>query len=264
MTPPEELVRYEVRDRIALIEINRPAKHNAISQAVTAELQERLAAFDEDDGADVAILAGAGPSFSSGADVKESQMASREELEKSRDPMGLGHPFAELLHRCRNWKPVIAAAHGNTLGMALGLVLDCDLIVAEEGARFQVTETPRGLGGYRHWALMKARGLATFAEDVCLTGRPFFAEEAHQAGLVTRLAPKGELRSTANALARELAANPPLSVRETVRIRRWHASRLTREIAFQAEPSRLHLTEDFAEAVRAFAEKRPAGPFKAR
>lgn len=263
-TPPLEFVRYEVADRIALIEINRPARHNAISRAVTAELEQCFAAFDEDGEADVAILVGAGPSFSSGADVKESQMASREELERSRDPMGLAHPFAELLHRCRNWKPVIAAVHGNVLGMALGLVLDSDLIVAEEGARLQVTETPRGLGGYRHWALMKARGASMFADEVCLTGRPFSAEEAHAAGLVTRLAPKGELRPTALSLAREIAANPPLSVRDTVRIRRWHVNRLTREIAFQAEPSRLHLTEDFAEAVRAFAEKRKPGPFKAR
>ncbi len=258
------LINYTPEGRVVWIEINRPDKRNAVSRAVTAALTEAFARFDDDDAADVAILCGAGAAFSSGADVGESQMASRAELEKSRDPLGLAHPFAELLHRCRNWKPVIAAVHGYALGMSLGLMLDCDLSVCEDDARLQVTETPRGLGGYRHWALMKARGAGMFADEVCLTGRPFSGAEAHAAGLVTSLAAKGKARETALALAQGIAANPPLSVCETVRVRRWHMHKTTREIAFQTENTRLHLTEDFEEAVRAFAEKRAPGPFKAR
>jgi enoyl-CoA hydratase/carnithine racemase len=259
-----DVVRYSVADRIALIEINRPDKRNAINRAVIDALTAAMAGLDDDAGADVAVLCGAGAAFSSGADVLESQMASRAELEASRDPMGLGHPFAELLHRCRNWKPVIAGVHGYALGMALGLVLDCDLSVAERDTFLQVTETPRGLGGYRHWALMKARGAGMFADEVCLTGRRFGAEEAYALGLITRLAEPGAARTMSLELAREIAQNPPLGVRETVRVRRWHTSRMTREVAFQTQSARLHLTEDFAEAVRAFAEKRPPGPFNAR
>ncbi len=166
------------------------------------------------------------------------QLAGREALERSRDPMGRGHPFSDLLRRCDNWKPVIAAVHGYALGMALGLVLECDLIVAEEGTRFQVTETPRGLGGYRHWALLKARGAAAFADDGGASlGRFFTAEEAKAVGIVSRLAPKGELRAIAVELAAEIAGNPPLGVRETVRIRRWHMSRLAEEVAVDIEPS---------------------------
>lgn len=260
----DQLVNYSVVDRVATIEINRPAKRNAINRAATAALVAAFERFDEDDAADVAILCGAGPAFSSGADVGESQMATRTELERSRDPLGLAHPFAELLHRCRNWKPVIAAVHGYAMGMSLGLMLDCDLSVCDEDTRLQVTETTRGLGGYRHWALMKARGAAMFADEVCLTGRPFSAQEALTAGLVTRVAPAGGGRDIALALARDMAACPPLSVRETVRIRRWHMHGKTREIAFQTEGARLHLTEDFQEAVRAFNEKRAPGPFRAR
>jgi enoyl-CoA hydratase/carnithine racemase len=260
----DQLVNYSVVDRIAIIEMNRSAKRNAINKAITTALVDAFDRFDEDDETDAAILCGAGPAFSSGADVGEGQMATRTQLERSRDPLGLAHPFAELLHRCRNWKPVIAAVHGYAIGMSLGLMLDCDLCVCEEDTRLQVTETSRGLGGYRHWALMKARGASMFADEICLTGRPFSAQEALAAGLVTRVAAAGGGRDMALALAREMTACPPLSVRETVRIRRWHMHGKTREIAFQTEGSRLHLTEDFQEAVRAFAEKRPPGPFRAR
>jgi enoyl-CoA hydratase/carnithine racemase len=179
--------------------------------------------------------------------------------------MGLGTPLAELTTKVVNWKPVVAAVHGYALGMALGLVLECDLIVAEEGTQFQVTETARGLGGYRHWARLRARGAAAaFADEVCLTGRMFSAEEALTAGVLARLAPKGNGLEAALELAAAIARNPPLSVRETVRIRRWHVNELVRAVSFQTAPVRLELTEDFAEAVKAFAEKRPPGPFKAR
>jgi enoyl-CoA hydratase/carnithine racemase len=258
------LVDYGSTDRIATISLNRPDKLNAFNEALMRELGAALHRFDHDPAADVAVLSGNGRAFSSGADMREAQLAGREALERSRDPMGRGHPFAELLRRSDNWKPVVAAVHGYALGMALGLVLECDLIVAEEGTSFQVTETPRGLGGYRHWALLKARGATSFAEEVCLTGRFFSAEEAKAAGIVSHVAPKGELRSVALQLATAIAANPPLGVRETVRIRRWHLSRLAEEVAFQTEHLKLELTEDFAEAARAFAEKRKPGPFKGR
>ena len=260
----EGSIGYEVEDRIARIEIRRPQKHNALTRALIGELARTIDRFDLDRSADVAVLSGQGRSFCSGADVGESQMASREEMEDSRDQMSVGHPFSELFSHSANNKPVIAAIHGNVLGLGLGLALDCDLIVSDAEARLQVTETVRGLGGYRHWALMKARGCGAFADDVCLTGRPFTAAEAREAGLFSRVAEAGTAVESALEVARQIAACPPLSVRETARIRRWHFMKLTREVAFQAEPSRLHLTEDFAEAVRAFAEKRPAGPFKAR
>ncbi|MBV8492053.1 MAG: enoyl-CoA hydratase/isomerase family protein, partial [Alphaproteobacteria bacterium] len=68
----------------------------------------------------------------------------------------------------------------------------------------------------------------------------------------------------AQELAQQVAKNPPLAVRTTVRTRRWYMQRLTREAQFVAEPFRLYLTEDFQEAARAFTEKRPPGRFKGR
>ncbi len=257
-------ISYEVEDRIASIEIRRADKHNALTRALIEDFARTIDRFDRDGLADVAILSGQGKSFCSGADVRESQMASPEELAATRDQMSVGHPFFELFSHSANHKPAIAALHGNVLGLGLGLALDCDLIVSDPAAKLQVTETPRGLGGYRHWALMRARGCGAFADDVCMTGRPFTASEAKDAGLFARISPAGEVMATALELARELAANPPLSVRATVRMRRWHFMKLVREVAFHAEPLNLHLTEDFQEAVQAFAEKRPARPFKAR
>jgi len=128
----------------------------------------------------------------------------------------------------------------------------------------QVTETSRGLASSRYWALLAFRGGGNFATEAALTGRFFSAEEALAAGVIDRVAPPGEHLEQAYALARQIAANPPLSVRATVRTRRWYMDQAEREAYLQTTPLKLHLTEDFKESARAFAEKRPAGPFKGR
>jgi enoyl-CoA hydratase/carnithine racemase len=262
--PGEPLILYDCTDRVATITLNRPDKLNAMNDELVSQLVDAMRRFDHDPEADVAVLCGHGRAFSAGADVQQGQLRSREELARLPDPMGPGSPLAELLTGSASCKLVLCAVHGYALGMALGLVLQCDLIVAEAETRFQVTEPPRGLGGYRHWALFRARQAGPFGDEVCLTGRFFTAEEALAAGLVTQVAARGEALNAARALALAIAKNPPLSVRETVRVRRAYMSRVVQEVALETRHLRLELTEDFAEAVKAFAEKRPAGPFKAR
>jgi enoyl-CoA hydratase/carnithine racemase len=112
--------------------------------------------------------------------------------------------------------------------------------------------------------MLNFRGGGAFATDVSLTGRFFTAEEAHAAGIIERVAPSGAYLDTALALAADVAKNPPLGVRSTIRARRWYMGQLSREVLMQVNLAKLHLTEDFAESARAFAEKRPAGPFKGR
>ena len=146
----------------------------------------------------------------------------------------------------------------------MGIVLESDLIVAEAGTKFQITETPRGLGGAKYWGMMHFRGAGAFATEVALTGRFFSAEEALAAGVINRVAPAGTHLDLARELARAVGQNPPLSVRATVRSRRWYMDQLGREIAMQMAPLKLYLTEDFQEAARAFVEKRVPGPFKGR
>ncbi len=263
-TSGASLVEYECRDRVATITLNRPEKLNAFSDELVRHLADALRRFDLDPAAEVAILCGRGRAFSSGADVHQRQLRKREDFEALGGPQGWGATSAELFTRSVNWKPVIAAPHGYAIGLALGIVLESDLIVAEAGTRFQVTETSRGLGGAKYWALLHFRGASAFAAEVALTGRFFTAEEALAAGIVNRVAPAGGHLEAARELAAAIAKNPPLSVRATVRTRRWYMDQLGREVAMQTAPLKLYLSEDFAEAARAFAEKRPPGPFKGR
>ena len=107
------------------------------------------------------------------------------------------------------------------------------------------TETSRGLGGARHWAQFHFRGAGAFGDEVSLTGRYFTAEEALAANVINRVAPAGKHMQVAWELTEAVAANPPLSVRASVRTRRWMMSRMTSEAYFQAAPLKLYLTEDF-------------------
>jgi enoyl-CoA hydratase/carnithine racemase len=258
------LVHYACADHVATLTLNRPEKLNAFNDDLVMALGEALRRFDADRDAHVAIIHGRGRAFSSGADVRQRQLRSREEFERLGGPQGFGAHSGDLLTRSVNWKPVIAAPHGYVLGLAVGIVLESDLVVAEAGTKFQITETSRGLGGAKYWGLMHFRGAGAFATEVALTGRFFTAEEALAAGVINRVAPAGTHLEVARELAHAVVANPPLSVRATVRSRRWYMDQLGREITMQMAPLKLYLTEDFQEAARAFVEKRKAGPFKGR
>jgi enoyl-CoA hydratase/carnithine racemase len=260
----QNLVEYSCSDRIATITLNRPEKLNAVSDEVVRQLDAALHRFDLDPEAEIAIINGKGRAFSTGADVRQRQLRSRDEFERLGGPQGRGAHSADLLTRAVNWKPVIAAVHGHVMGLALGLTLECDLIVAAAGTRFQLTETSRGLGASRYWALFQYRSAGAFGDEIAFTGRFFTAEEGFNAGLFNRLAPEGKHMEVARELALQVAKNPPLAVRTTVRTRRWYMQRLTREAQFFADPFRLYLTEDFHEAALAFTEKRPPRPFKGR
>jgi enoyl-CoA hydratase/carnithine racemase len=263
-TSATNLVEYACRDQVATLTLNRPERLNAFSDDLVRHLADALRRFDLDPEAQVAVICGNGRAFSSGADVHQRQLRKREEFLEHGGPQGWGANSGDLLTRSVNWKPVIAAPHGYAMGLALGIVLECDLIVAAAGTKFQVTETSRGLGGAKYWALLNFRGAAAFATEVTLTGRFFTAEEALAAGIINRVAPEGLHLEVAHELAAEVAKNPPLSVRATVRTRRWYMDQLEREVTMQTAPLKLYLTEDFHEAARAFAEKRSPGPFEGR
>lgn len=263
-TSSQDLVLYERDGPVALLRLNRPDKRNAFDADLTRALQQALRRFDEDDAAVVGVLSGTGKGFSSGADVKARQCRQPEEFERFGGPQEPDAHARDLVTRSVRFKPLIAAPHGFVMGLALGIVFECDLVVAAAGTRFQVTETPRGLGGARYWGLLHFAGGGAFAAEAALTGRFFTAEEAQGAGVISRVAPEGEHLEVALALARDIAALPPLSVRATVRTRRLMLDRLERDIEAQTDPMRLYLTEDFREAVRAHLERRPPRPFKGR
>ena len=260
----DNLVEYECKDQIATIRLNRPEKLNAFSDELVRALVDALRIFDRDPDANVAVLVGNGRAFSRGADVNQRQLRTREELLLLGGPEGLGAKGADVFTRSVNWKPVIAAAHGYVLGMAVGVALSAELVVAETGTQFQVTETPRGLSGVRYASLMGLRGNGSFALEATLTGAFFSAEQAFAAGVINRVAPKGAYLETAYELARVIAIMPPLSVRAMVRAHRLEIERVEREAAVLTDPLHLHLTEDFAESARAFVEKRPKMAMKGK
>jgi enoyl-CoA hydratase/carnithine racemase len=258
------LVGYEADGGIATISLNRPEKLNAFDADLVLALKGALRRFDEDPSVHVAILAGNGRAFSTGADVRARQARPREEFERLGGPQEPEANSADLLNRSVKWKPVIASVHGYVLGLALGIVLECDLVVAEAGTKFQITETSRGLSGARYWALAHFSGGGAFATEVALTGRYFSAEEALGAGMLSRVTPSGAHLQVARELAEQIAVNPPLSVRAVVRTRRWFMDRFEREVGGLNDAAQLYLTEDFNEAVRAHLEKRPPPAFKGR
>src|SRR5258705_474384 len=107
-------------------------------------------------------------------------------------------------------------------------------------------------------------GAGPFGTGVGLPGRFFPAKDALPAGVINRVAPPGTSLDPPRERANAGAKTPPLSVRATVRSRRWYMDQLGREIVMQMAPLKLYLTEDFQEAARAFTEKRPPAPFKGR
>jgi enoyl-CoA hydratase/carnithine racemase len=259
-----ELVEYQLEGHVAKITLNRPDKLNAFDGELVRALAGKLRRFDEDAAARVAILTGTGKAFSSGADVPARQCRTSEEFERLGGPQEPDAHSGNLLTRAVRWKPIIAAPHGYVMGLAVGIVLECDIVVAEAETKFQITETPRGLGGARYWGLAHFCGAAAFATEVALTGRFFSAEEAREAGLIARACPKGEHLDVAQQLANSIARHPPLSVQSTVRSRRYFMEAFEREIAGHTDPMKLYLTEDFREAVSAHLEKRVPGPFHGR
>jgi enoyl-CoA hydratase/carnithine racemase len=238
---------YEVRDQIAYLSFDRPEKHNALRDEDLGSMVECMDRFDHDDDAQVAILFGQGRSFSSGADVASRLQASMC-VGSTTARVNEGDAFLE----CDNWKPIIAAIHGYCLGHALGTALHCDLLVAARTARFQVTEIRIGLPTP---SLMDRLGNAGFASDVGLTGRMFSAEEAWNAGMLSRLVDDGEHVQGAEELARQVLENPQAGVREYVRVRRaLNAETSSRLGAMSAEFSAGWATRsDAAEAIAAKA-----------
>ena len=236
-----ELVLYSRDEHVVTITLNRSEKRNAFNAELVKELRAALLRFEADDDAFVAVLTGSGPCFSSGADVGERQIRTVAEFDRLGGPQEPDAHTADLLARLPKSKPIVAAVHGVVMGLGIGVAFECDLVVADSQTRFQITETPRGL-----------------------TGRFFSAAEAAAVGIVGSIAPPGSVVETATALARQIAANPPLSVQATVRARRWFMDQAERAAMAITDPMELYLTEDFREALAAHLDKRKPQPFRGR
>ena len=244
-------VSFEVRDRIAIITLNRPEARNAVSQQLAEDLEAAIDRLEADDALWIGILCGNGPAFCAGADLKA--IASGEaRLTTERGG------FAGLVRRVRT-KPLIAAVEGPAVAGGTEIVLSCDLVVASTTARFGLPEVKRSLVANAGGLFRLPRALPTnVAMEMALTGDDLDAEAAHRHGLVNRLVQPGHALATAVELAEAVNANAPLAVRASRRV--VLAARLLEddeafEVAANATRE-VFRTEDFREGPRAFVEKR--------
>ena len=244
-------VNFEIRDRIAIITLNRPEARNAVSQQLAEDLEAAIDRLEADDALWIGILCGNGPAFCAGADLKA--IASGEaRLTTKRGG------FAGLVRRVRT-KPLIAAVEGPAVAGGTEIVLSCDLVVASTTARFGLPEVKRSLVANAGGLFRLPRALPiNVAMEMALTGDDLNAEAAHRHGLVNRLVQPGQALATAVELAEAVNANAPLAVRASRRV--VLAARLLEDDeAFEvaADATReVFRTEDFREGPRAFVEKR--------
>ena len=197
-------ILYETNDPLALITINRPEKHNAISLQTLEELQVSVNLAEKDESIRVIAITGAGgKAFASGSDLKE---VAQRDLKKALEPIVQG--LAAQLESIP--KPTIAAIDGICMGGGLEIALGCDLRVCSPNSRFGTPEGKLGIipGGGATARLPRIVGRA-WAMEMMLMGEPITAERALQIGLVTRLVKQDELLSEVQRMAEHLASFAP-------------------------------------------------------
>lgn len=253
--PEYETITYERKDRVVYVTLNRPRILNAYNDLMAEEINDAWFQFDADTEAYVAILSGSGRAFCSGADVRQRQLRTQEELRQLGGPAGRNARGAGLRETV-NWKPVIAAVHGYAYGAGWGLAQSCDIIVAAEGTKMQITETRRGLGSAQHFVNAWFYSASRFAAEIAITGRVFTAEEGYQFGLINKVVPEADLMAAADEFAAEILKNPPLAVRATVQSVRYMRADIGHGAVQYQQGLKLYLSEDFQEGARAFMEKR--------
>jgi enoyl-CoA hydratase len=248
-----ETILVETEDHVGTIRLNRPAALNALNAQVLGELAEAVAEMDASNRVRVIVITGSEKAFAAGADIKE--MA-----DKGFVDMFLEDMFAEpveALMRCR--KPIIAAVSGYCLGGGCELAMICDFIIAADTAKFGQPEINLGvipgMGGSQR--LTRAVGKAK-AMDMCLTGRFMDAEEAERVGLVSRVVPAKDLQRDAHEAAIKIAEKSPVAVRACKEsVNRAQETPLREGLLFERRLfNALFATEDQAEGMAAFAEKR--------
>ena len=248
-----ELVEVSVDDsHVALLRLNRPEARNALSPQMRTEITEALERLDADPQVRCIVIAGSEKFFAAGADIKA--MAERP-LDAPPDPKGM-----EFWNRLTAiGTPTIAAVSGYAFGGGCELALACDMIVADENARFGQPEITLGIipGGGGSQRLARAIGKQRAMEYV-LTGRRFDAQTAESWGLVNKVVRKGRWLEEAIELARVIAERPPQAVR-LAKQAVLTAERTDLEEGLRTERQlfdRAMATEDRVEGMTAFLEKR--------
>ena len=251
-----ELLTFDVADRIATITVNRPDKLNALNDALMDELRRAIAEARRRPDVGAVLLTGAGRAFVAGADIGE--LADQTAVGgKARAERG-----QRVFRRFETSpKPTLAAVNGFALGGGCELAMACHLRIASDMAKFGQPEVRLGIvpgyGGSQRLPRLVGKGRAL---ELLLTGEMIDAHEAFRIGLVNRVVPAADLLATARALLSTILAHGPLAVAQCIEaVDRGLDMGLDDAIALEASYfGLLSATQDKAEGMRAFMEKRPA------
>lgn len=201
-------IKYEVKDGIAYVTVNRPEAMNALNEEVLGELFDAFTAFAADGNARAAIVTGEGKAFVAGADI--AQMKKLNPVQ-GRKMMTDGHNVMNLMESIE--KPIIAAVNGFALGGGCELAMACDIRVASEKAKFGQPEVGLGIipgfGGTQRLPRLVGRGMAKY---LIMTAEMIDAAEAERIGLVEKTAAPDQLMETAEKIAKKIMSNAPIAV----------------------------------------------------
>jgi enoyl-CoA hydratase len=255
---PANTLSIQKTGHTASITLTRPERGNALDTDVLRELSDACQAICDDHDVRVVVLTAEGEAFSRGWDWEAlaAAAAGGSLLDVARGFGMVPDPF-RCLHELS--RPVVCALNGDAHGAGLELALACDIRIAAEGARFSLPETRMGLlpmgGGIQRLSRLIGRGKAL---QLVLTGDEMTADEALACGLVNGVAPPAKVLAEANAIAARIAERGPLATgyaKEAVN--RGIDMPLEQALRFETDLTvLLQTTEDRAEGVQAFIEKR--------
>lgn len=242
---------------VATVRLNRPDRLNAVSLDLYRALELALRGLARDRAIRAVVLTGTGRGFCVGADLKahgDRRLDARERAAYVRAAQKAALALQSFP------RPVVAAVNGHAIGAGLELALSCDLTVIAQEAKLRFPEAALGtfVGGGVTYTLVQRVGAAR-ARELLLLGDFFTPEQALAMGLANRVVPAERVVGEARELAARLAANAPVSIRHLKQI--LHRVTHARARAIMALEARALLecmrTRDWAEGVKAFAEKRP-------
>jgi enoyl-CoA hydratase/carnithine racemase len=244
-------IHRDTEGHVAVLTLDRPAKLNALTSEMTAELAAHVSAVNDSAEVRAVVLTGTGRAFCAGSDISE--------LDSYETPwqFGLRQDYGDVLRRLR--KPVVAAVNGHALGGGLELALACDIRIAADTASFAAPEIKLGwIGGSGQSALLAHCVGPSNAALMVLTGDPVDAATALRWGLVSEVVPAGALRARALALAAVIASRAPVAA-QTAKLNLLAAYEmpLTRAIDYERHLQTIcFATADAAEGRAAFTERR--------
>jgi enoyl-CoA hydratase/carnithine racemase len=204
-------VRVDRRESVLSLTLARPERRNAITVAMYAALADAIEGAATDPSIRVITIEGLGEDFTAGNDLGDF-------LKEMPDPSsGEDLPVWRLLRAlAKNEVPIVAAVHGNAVGIGTTMLFHCDFVIAEQGCRFVMPFVDLGLVPEAASSLLFPRlaGRRRAARHLLL-GEPFGADEALAMGLASHAVPRGELAGALASLVKALLAKPPEALRQT-------------------------------------------------